>query len=362
VAERCTGSSGSCPANGFDPQGSTCSTDNNVCTNDVCNGSGVCQHNNNTVSCDDGLFCTVGDACAAGQCHGTPRVCGDDVSCTDDSCNEATDSCVFAPDNEECGDEDLCTTDICTASGCQHIFSCKDICRRFGWWGKRAGDGDGENDINVVQRILDFYGGIDVCGQHIDETSVDGGNSVDAFGLDSALEGLCVRPQHVEQRTLYRELVTTALNCAMSGAAGAEFCDTVVTRFVDVTFSECDALCAGDAVVTADDEQTLAEACIQQLDCYNSGGQMVGGKCAIGQCEVTRQLCGADFGACPPVANIPIPLLQTCERFPGNCRDEEFCQEGINVCPDRNPNTSGKACREAKGNECTIDFCSIDED
>ena len=84
--------------------------------------------------------------------------------------------------------------------------------------------------------------------------------------------------------------------------------------------------------------------------------------CAYGECDVTGELCGADYGPCPPVASVPIVILQTCERFSGNCRDEEFCQEGIGVCPDRLSSTSGKACKEAKNNECTIDFCSISED
>jgi hypothetical protein len=361
VAERCTGTSGSCPAQGFEPNNTPCSTDNNVCTNDVCNSNGVCQHNNNTLPCDDGQFCTVGDQCGGGECEGNPRVCGDQFACTEDSCNEQTNSCEFDPDNSECEDEDICTTDICTVTGgCQNIFSCKDICRRFGWWGKRSGDGDGEDSINVVQELLDFYGGINVCGEHIDETS--DAESVAGFGLDSALEGLCVRPDNLEIRKLYRELVAASLNCHMSGAAGDDFCDSVVEKFIDVEFSECNALCAGDIEGSDDQLQELADECIEQLDCYNSGGRMVLGRCAVGTCDVTGQLCGGGYGPCPPFTQVSVTLLQVCERFDGNCRDEEFCQEGIGVCPERFPQTSGRACKEAKNNECTIDFCSIDDD
>lgn len=322
---------------------------------------GSCGGKADGASCDDGLFCTVGDVCGGGECEGTPRVCGDDFECTQDSCNEATNSCEFDPDNSVCADDDICTTDICTVSGgCQNIFSCKDICRRFGWWGKRGGDSDDEDSINVVQELLDFYGGINVCGQHIDETSE--AESVAGLGLDSALEGLCVRPDNLEIRKLYRELVAASLNCHMSGAAGDDFCDTVVGKFVDIEFSECNALCAGDIDGSDEELAALADDCIDQLDCYNSGGELVNGRCAYGQCDVTEQLCGGDYGPCPPVTGVPIPLLQVCERFDGNCRDEEFCQEGIGVCPDRLPQTSGRACKEAKNNECTIDFCSIDDD
>jgi hypothetical protein len=46
-------------------------------------------------ACDDGQFCSVADACnGQGACVGTARDCSDTLLCTNDSCNEATDSCV----------------------------------------------------------------------------------------------------------------------------------------------------------------------------------------------------------------------------------------------------------------------------
>ncbi|MFN2375262.1 MAG: hypothetical protein ABR538_01915, partial [Candidatus Binatia bacterium] len=354
VAETCNGSTASCPANGFEPSGTACTSDGNVCTNDTCNASGVCQHPNNTVPCNDGLFCTVNDTCAGGQCGGSPRNCNDGIACSDESCNEATDSCVSTPFNERCDDEDQCTTDTCiVGEGCRHVFSCKDICRRFGFYAKRAGD---ERDQqNVVQEILDAVDGLEVCGQSITETSIN--DSVEGLGLDSALEGLCVKVEGIEERSLYRELVTTALNCAMSGSNSEDFCDSVVTRFVDVEFSECNEACAEGGSDTA-----FGKACIQQLDCYNSGGRLVGNKCSYGTCDVTGELCGGGYGPCPPVASIPFPILQVCERYPDNCRDEEFCQEGLDICPERAPVSSGRACKEAKRNECTIDNCFNNND
>jgi hypothetical protein len=47
------------------------------------------------VVCDDGLYCTVGDACDAGECVGPdPRDCSDGALCTEDSCDEDADTCV----------------------------------------------------------------------------------------------------------------------------------------------------------------------------------------------------------------------------------------------------------------------------
>src|SRR5262245_27532748 len=52
----------------FEPAGSACGTDNNLCTDDVCNGAGTCMHVPNTAPCDDGNTCTLGDVCSAGTC------------------------------------------------------------------------------------------------------------------------------------------------------------------------------------------------------------------------------------------------------------------------------------------------------
>jgi hypothetical protein len=68
--------------------------DGNECTGDVCEHS-ACRHQPvaNGVSCDDGLFCTVGGLCNAGMCVTTPRDCDDAEACTLDACNEDTDRC-----------------------------------------------------------------------------------------------------------------------------------------------------------------------------------------------------------------------------------------------------------------------------
>lgn len=277
--------------------------------------------------------------------NGSPVVCGDSVGCTVDSCNEAADSCRNVPDDARCDDADHCTIDTCAAQlGCDHLFSCLDICRPAGFYAKRGG-GDGPG---IVQKILDATGGLDVCGQTLTETSNVDSPYLEGLGLDSALEGLCVRVRDVEQRSLYQALVATALNCAMSGS---DSCDAVVDPFIDVSFSECDALCASGA------SSALTRRCIDGLQCYNNGGRMVRGKCALGECNFSGERCGADYGFCAPIAVKLITYLQSCERFAGNCRDGDFCQPTLDVCPSRMPSTGKPACKEAKTNSCTIDSC-----
>jgi hypothetical protein len=54
---------------------------------------------NDGASCDDGLFCTRNDTCAAGVCAGSASdFCGDGVACNGaETCNEASDRCIRAP-------------------------------------------------------------------------------------------------------------------------------------------------------------------------------------------------------------------------------------------------------------------------
>jgi hypothetical protein len=325
VAETCTGQVATCPADAFKPNGSGCSSDQNVCTNDVCNGSGTCTHPNNHADCDDGLACTEGDQCSGGTCSG---------------------------EEKDCADEDQCTLDTCSESLgglCQHANVCNDICRRPGWWGKRG--------VDVVQDLLDSADGLEVCGQSITTTAVDNGDNVDDLGLSSALEGLCVAVDGTPIRRLYRELVTAALNCTISGRP--DNCDAVVSQFVDVSFSDCNELCE-----IGDGSSQAARRCAAQLDCYNSGGRFDDGKCSYGDCNITGELCGGDYGACPPVSLITHIVFQKCERFEGNCRDELFCNTGLDVprgCDENSSNhihvTSSDACKDAKDNDCTIDDC-----
>ena len=72
--------------------------------------------------CSDGLFCNGAETCAAGTCQpGTPPDCGDAVGCTTDVCNEATDTCNHNPNHATCSDGAFCNgPEVCNvASGCQ---------------------------------------------------------------------------------------------------------------------------------------------------------------------------------------------------------------------------------------------------
>jgi hypothetical protein len=123
VAESCDGAAVACPANARQPAGTSCTDDGNVCTDDACDGAGTCAHAHNTAPCDDGLFCNGVDVCAAGSCThpGDPCPGADgDADCAE-TCDEGLDACVAPdPDGAGCDDGLFCTvSDACQAGVCE---------------------------------------------------------------------------------------------------------------------------------------------------------------------------------------------------------------------------------------------------
>lgn len=75
--------------------------------------------------CDDGLWCTVSETCAGGEClHGIPRNCDDGIACTTDFCQEIpsydTGGCVHVANDASCKGG-ICTPEV---GGCVYPESC----------------------------------------------------------------------------------------------------------------------------------------------------------------------------------------------------------------------------------------------
>ncbi len=120
--------------------------DGNICTNDSCPQSCICQIEYNKIPCGDDLFCNGQEICdGKGNCNQEEPPCGELI------CNEQKDACmcdnhadcmqnhlcdleekicIFCPDciactnAEACNDDNVCTDDLCPASGiCSHKFN-----------------------------------------------------------------------------------------------------------------------------------------------------------------------------------------------------------------------------------------------
>jgi len=145
---------------GADPACVSCQADadcedNNACTTDTCDtDTSLCVNTpvDDGETCDDGLFCTVGDVCTGGRCGGTSRDCSSLTNqCNQGICDEDGNQCLAQPANEgqtcddglyctlgetcqagvctgdtqrDCQDDDSCTQDRCdeTSNSCQHVL------------------------------------------------------------------------------------------------------------------------------------------------------------------------------------------------------------------------------------------------
>lgn len=99
-----------------------CQPGSDPCPETTCDeGTDTCGCTNDA-ECSDALFCNGTESCSGGTCvAGTPIACDDAVLCTIDSCDEAQDDCVFAPDDAICTDGLFCSgAETCDPQdGCQ---------------------------------------------------------------------------------------------------------------------------------------------------------------------------------------------------------------------------------------------------
>jgi len=110
--EQCNPGTGVCASGPPAHVSTTCEADGNVCTQDHCNGSGVCELLTNVSAgstCDDGIFCNGTDTCdGSGMCttHSGDPCLG--TQCN--TCQELTDTC-FDPAGTMCDDGSNTTAD-----------------------------------------------------------------------------------------------------------------------------------------------------------------------------------------------------------------------------------------------------------
>jgi hypothetical protein len=253
-------------------------------------------------------------------------------------------------------DGDICTDEVCNeaSDSCDHIFdvnndpSCApgvEFCRTPGFWGTHAAvDSEKACSQDITGAVLAAAGGsISICGETIDDTDVD--------SADSAVEALCVRVQGQITRQLARQLTAARLNCIVSGEAGGPCNDISVN---DV-FDACNTACvAGEVSATVGSEEIN---CIDALDCFNNGGSFdsATGVCSTGTCVVGGAACGPDH----PCAS------GECQANAGNCHETDFSDTSFSLPNDslpasdacsgkQGPAGSSEQCKSANKTQCTI--------
>jgi hypothetical protein len=134
--ETCNGVGKFCPPDGFDPSGTPCTDDGEVCTVDECDGAGACTHpagNAGTECRADTGECDVAEVCDGSsttcpadgfESSGTPCGDGSDTDCTNPDTCDGANACQSndEPDGLMCDDGDITTAgDMCTSGICEGI-------------------------------------------------------------------------------------------------------------------------------------------------------------------------------------------------------------------------------------------------
>ena len=274
------------------------------------------------LDCDDGSFCNGNETCdGTGNCQaGTPVVCDDGVGCTDDSCNETTDSCDYNANNTNCSDDGQ----FCTGNEfCDPVNDC-------------SSTGDPCQAGEVCNEGADSCDQPAVCG----DGTVDAGESCDDGPANGSTSCGC-QPDCT--------LPSAGTSCADSAFCnGDETCDgagacqagtpVVCNDGVGCTDDSCDE--ANDTCVNATNDANCAddglfctgnEFCDAVNDCSATGDP-----CQAGE------TCNEGTDTCDTLTCADIADKGTCDADPncqwvgkgknGSCQDiapAEDCADGI---------------------------------
>jgi cysteine-rich repeat protein len=330
-----------------EPAGTICADDGNPCSDDKCNGAGICLHVNNTAPCDDGKFCTTNDRCANQVCNGTMMDCsGLDGVCQVGVCDEGLQTCVMAPeeDGAACDDGDLCTqTDTCQAGVCTggNPVPCTalDQCHDVGVCDPATGlcsdpvkaDGTGCDDANLCTQADSCLGGFCVGADPIICTAMDDCHEP---GVCDPATGICSTPSSSDGTPCDDGDLCTQSDVCMSGVCSG------MAPVVCTALDQCHAagvcnpatgVCSDPAVAdgTACDDGDLCT----QVDVCMSGvctGTTPVTCSALDQCHAAG-VCNPATGVCsdPAVAD-----GTACDDG-SLCTQTDTCVAG--VCAGANP-------------------------
>lgn len=331
--------------------GSDCN-DGILCTTDTCT-NGICANTNNTISCDDGFFCTDTDNCSAGICVGNGDPCPPQLMCS-----ESLDACVECFNNNDCVDGDVCTTDTCNALGaCIHtdntavcddglFCTASDQCNA----GQCIGSGN-----RCPGQLCDEPG--DRCVDCLVDADCDTGNVCTTDSCDVAA-GVCI---HAINSLPCDDLqfCTTTDTCVDAVCVGTgdpcpgQLCNDFLNRCVEcLTNVDCDDanectsdLCNVDTCINANN----TNSCEDGLFC-TTGDFCDTGVCISGVENCDGQLCDEPQDRCVDcfvhadcddgidcTINICDSALGFC-RFPADddfCNDQVFCN-GVEFCSQTN--------------------------
>jgi len=390
VAESCTGTSGTCPADGFVVNGTSCD-DNNACTqsdscqagscaganpvictaSDQCHVAGTCNPTTGVCSnpvapegtvCTDGDSCTQTDTCINGSCNGAnPVVCTALDQChVAGTCNPTTGTCSnpVAAEGTVCNDGNSCTqTDSCINGSCTGanpvICTASDQCHVAGICNPTTGtcsnpnvaDGTNCNDNDLCTQTDSCQSGTCTGGNPIVCTASD--QCHEAGTCDSST-GMCSDPISADGKACNDDDACTQTDACQSGSC------TGSNPVVCTASDQCHDIGTCDSMTGTCSNPALPDgtACNDSDMCTQTDA------CMAGTCA------GADPVVCAALDQCHV--AGTCDPASGVCSDP-VAPDGT-TCDDGNACTSNDACQSGSctttaavdcndNDECTKDTC-----
>jgi hypothetical protein len=319
------------------------------CTTDTCDSqTGQCVYTPDDSLCDDGVFCNGAETCDPnlGCQAGAPVNCVDGVACTSDSCDEATESCINAPDNGACDDGVACTVDVCDpVNGCSNTPD-DSLCD----------DGD-PCTINTCDPVNGCETAPVVCDDGVACTTdtCDSQTGQCVYTPDDSLcdDGLYCNGTETCDPNLGCQ-AGAPINCDDGVGCTADSCDEATDSCIN---APDDSLCDDGLFCNG------IETCDPTLDCQ--AGTPVdcndGVACTNDSCDEATDSCvnAPDNGACDDGVACTVDI---CDPVTGcsNAPDDSLCDDGnpctINTCdPLGGCQTTPVVCDD--GIACTTDTC-----
>ncbi len=337
-------SSGSCTA------GTAVNCDDTIsCTTDSCDEvANSCVHITDDAACNDGLYCNGPETCDAGfGCMaGTPVTCDDSVACTNDSCDEASDGCLFVADDTNCDNGVFCDgSETCDQSlGCQAGVPvvCNDGIPCTTDFCDAVADDCAVTTNDALCNDGDYCNGAEVCDALNGCEAGTAPNCDDSIActLDSCNE-LADSCDHVADDTA----CDNSLYCD-----GPEVCNP--SAGCQNTAAPCSSAACNEASDTC--------GCSGDADCDD--GQHCNGTetCSAGTCLAGTPVACSDSISC--TVDTCNEVTDSCDHTPNNglCADGAFCN-GVETC---NPGVGCELGTAPCAGMCndTLDICGCTTD
>ncbi|MGB0714310.1 MAG: IPTL-CTERM sorting domain-containing protein [Phycisphaerae bacterium] len=358
------------------PSNAACD-DNVSCTVDVCDPITGCSNSPDDSLCNDGDFCNGVETCDPNNdCQaGSAPDCDDGIACTEDSCDEANDTCTSTPVNALCDDGVDCTVDECVAGlGCQNTPDDSFCANGLFCDGNEVCDpvNDCQDGTAPCNEPLRCDEDADECVDCLTDGQCDDGNFCN--GIEICIGSRCIpgTPPNCDDG-----IACTVDSCnedtdSCDNTPDDSFCSN--SLFCDGA-EVCDpnnGCIAGAAPNCDDGVSCTVDICNEDSDsCDNTPDDSV---CSNGLFCDGAEVCDPNSDCqpgTPPNCNDGVSCTvdacnedtDSCDNTPDDsvCSNGNFC-DGVEVCDPNNDCQPGMAVNCDDGVSCTIDVCNENTD